>query len=84
MLRALERGFEPAVIVAMPSAIIVLVFADAVANELVRFAFVYMIYFGASCAIRERRHLRVAVLLDAVGPGARRWPLAVAEGVSLL
>ena len=94
-LRALERWFEPTVIVATLAAIIVLVFADvvarfafstsiAVANELARFAFVYMIYFGVSYAIRERRHMRVTVLLDAVGPRARRWLLALAELVFLL
>lgn len=93
--RALERWFEPTVIVACLAAIVVLVFADvvarfafstsiAVANEIARFAFVYMIYFGVSYAIRERRHMRVTVLLDAVSPAARRWLLALAEGVFLV
>ena len=59
----------------MLAAIILLVFADviarfafstsiAVANEMARFCFVYMIYFGVSYAIRERRHMRVTVVLD--------------------
>lgn len=94
MLRAAEKWFEPAVIVAMLAAIIALVFADviarfafatsiAVANELARFCFVYMIYFGVSYAIRERRHMRVTVLLDLMPPGLRRWTFALAEAVFL-
>lgn len=94
MLRHLEKWFEPAVIVTMLSAIIALVFADviarfafstsiAVANELARFCFVYMIYFGVSYAIRERRHMRVTVILDMLPEGLRRWVFALAELIFL-
>lgn len=90
MLRAIEKHFEPAVIVATLAAIVALVFADvvarfafqtsiAVANELARLCFVYMIYFGVSYAIRERRHMRVTVLVDALPAGGRRLLLALAE-----
>lgn len=93
-LRLLEKYFEPVVIVLALAAIIVLVFADGVArfafstsiapaNEAVRLAFVYMIYFGVSYALRERRHMRVTLVLDAVSPGARRLLLALAEAVFL-
>lgn len=94
-MRALEKWFEPAVIVFMLGAIIVLVFADviarfafstsiAVANELARFCFVYMIYFGVSYAIRERRHMRVTVVLDLLPESLRRWTFALAEMVFLI
>ena len=94
MLRMLEKWFEPVVIVGMLGAIIALVFADvvarfafstsiAVANELARFCFVYMIYFGVSYAIRERRHMRVTVVLDALPRPVRRWVFALAEAVFL-
>lgn len=94
-MRAVEKWFEPTVIVAMLGAIIVLVFADviarfafatsiAVANEMARFCFVYMIYFGVSYAIRERRHMRVTVLLDALPALWRRWAFAAAEIVFLI
>lgn len=94
-MRAVEKWFEPTVIVAMLGAIIALVFADvvarfafatsiAIANEMARFCFVYMIYFGVSYAIRERRHMRVTVLLDALPPGLRRWVFATAELVFLI
>ena len=63
-MRALEKWFEPTVIVGMLSAIVLLVFADvvarfafstsiAVANELARFCFVYMIYFGVSYRLQS-------------------------------
>ncbi len=95
MLRAVEKWFEPVVIVTMLSAIIALVFADviarfafstsvAVANEMARFCFVYMIYFGVSYAIRERRHMRVTVILDALPRFLRRWVFACAEAVFLV
>ncbi|NBB83540.1 MAG: TRAP transporter small permease subunit [Alphaproteobacteria bacterium] len=94
-MRAVEKWFEPTVIVAMLGAIIALVFADvvarfafatsiAIANEMARFCFVYMIYFGVSYAIRERRHMRVTVLLDALPPALRRWVFATAELVFLI
>lgn len=91
----MERYFEPAVIVLALGAIIVLVFADVVArfalstsiapaNEMARLAFVYTIYFGVSYAIRERRHMRVTLLLNSVPPAARRILLALAESVFLI
>ncbi|MZR14550.1 TRAP transporter small permease subunit [Maritimibacter sp. DP07] len=94
-MRTLEKWFEPAVIVTMLGAIIVLVFADvvarfafstsvAVANEMARFCFVYMIYFGVSYAIRERRHMRVTVILDGLPRAWRRWTFALAEAVFLI
>lgn len=94
-MRLFEKWFEPAVIVAMLSAIILLVFADviarfafstsiAVANELARFCFVYMIYFGVSYAIRERRHMRVTVVLEMLPEGLRRWVFALAELIFLI
>ncbi|MFY2822339.1 TRAP transporter small permease [Ruegeria sp. MALMAid1280] len=94
-MRHLEKWLEPTVIVIMLGAIIILVFADviarfafstsiAVANELARFCFVYMIYFGVSYAIRERRHMRVTVILDMLPDGLRRWVFALAELVFLV
>lgn len=94
-MRALEKWFEPVVIVSMLGAIIIAVFADviarfafstsvSVANELARFCFVYMIYFGVSYAIRERRHMRVTVILDMLPDGMRRWVFALAELVFLI
>lgn len=93
--RHVEKYFEPVVIVFMLGAIIVLVFADVVArfafstsiapaNEMARVAFVYMIYFGVSYAIRDRRHMRVTLLLDKQSPFGRRVMLGLAETVFLV
>lgn len=93
-LRLAERYFEPIIIVASLGVVIVLLFADVVARfafqtsvpwagEVARFAFVYMIYFGISYAIREKRHLRVTILVDAVPTALRRWIMAFAEAVFL-
>lgn len=94
-LRLLERYFEPTVIVFSLAVVIALLFADVVARfafqtsvrwagEVARFAFVYMIYFGISYAIRERRHLRVTLLVDAVPVRLRRWVMTVSEAVFLV
>lgn len=94
-LRVLERFFEPTIIVFSLAVVIILLFADVVARfafqtsvqwagEVARFAFVYMIYFGISYAIRERRHLRVTLLVDAVSVGLRRWIMAASEAVFLV
>lgn len=94
-LRVLERFFEPTIIVFSLAVVIILLFADVVARfafqtsvqwagEVARFAFVYMIYFGISYAIRERRHLRVTLLVDAVSVGLRRWIMTASEAVFLV
>ncbi|WP_235191420.1 TRAP transporter small permease [Palleronia rufa] len=94
MFSKLERYFEPAVIVTTLGVIVVLVFADVVARfafstsiafagEVARLSFVYMIYFGVSYAIRDRRHMRVTVLLDLAPPELRRVLMLAAEAVFL-
>lgn len=94
MLRAVERHFEPVVIVSALSVVIAMVFADVIARfafstsiafagEVARLAFVYMIYFGVAYAIRERRHMRVTFLVDAAPPRLRRALLTLAEVVFL-
>jgi len=93
-MRLLEKWFEPAIIVAMLGAIIAFVFADviarfafstsvAVANELARFCFVYMIYFGVSYGIRERRHMRVTLFVDMLPEAGRRRAFILSELVFL-
>lgn len=93
-LRLAERYFEPTVIVGSLGVVVALLFADVVARfafqtsvpwagEVARFAFVYMVYFGISYAIREHRHLRVTLVVDALPAGLRRAVRALAEGVFL-
>ncbi len=93
-LRLIETYLEPVIIVACLGVVIVLLFADVVARfafqtsifwagEVARFAFVYMIYFGISYAIREKRHLRVTLLVEQASPRVQRGLLALAELVFL-
>jgi len=94
-LARIERHFEPVVIVTALGLVIVLVFADVVARfafatsiswagEVARLAFVYMIYFGVAYAIRDRRHMRVTVLLDLAPDRLRRVMMLAAETVFLV
>ncbi len=95
MLKALDKWFEPVVMVGTLSVIIVFVFADviarfafstsiAVANEIARFSFVYMIYFGVSYAIRQRRHMRMTYFLEKLPFAQRKLTFALAEVVFLI
>lgn len=37
-------------------------------EEIVRYAFIYLVWIGASAAVRERAHIRIDVLLAYLGP----------------
>ncbi|WP_281544497.1 TRAP transporter small permease [Grimontia sp. SpTr1] len=95
MFRALEKYFEPTVIVASLLTIIIMVFADViarfafstsivVANEIARICFVYLIYFGISYAIREHRHMRVTFFVDKFPAKFKRMILLVSESIFLI
>ncbi|MFD2178045.1 TRAP transporter small permease [Veronia pacifica] len=95
MLRTIEKYFEPTVIVICLTAIMFLVFADviarfafstsiAIANELARISFVYLIYFGISYAIREHRHMRVTYFVDKLPATLKRFALVISESIFLL
>ncbi|EOD78196.1 C4-dicarboxylate transport system (permease small protein) [Grimontia indica] len=95
MFRALEKYFEPTVIVASLLTIIIMVFADViarfafstsivVANEIARICFVYLIYFGISYAIREHRHMRVTFFIDKFPAKFKRMILLVSESIFLI
>ncbi|WP_366658391.1 TRAP transporter small permease [Fodinicurvata sp. EGI_FJ10296] len=95
LLRLIEQYFEPVIIVTSLGLVITLLFADVVARfafqtsvfwagEVASFAFVYMIYFGISYAIREKRHLRVTMLVEMAPPLVQRALLALAEVVFLV
>lgn len=94
-LRLIEQYLEPVIIVTSLAVVIVLLFADVIARfafqtsifwagEVARFAFVYMIYFGISYAIREKRHLRVTLIVERAPPFLQRALLALAEAIFLL
>lgn len=92
--RKFERNFEPVVIVAMLAMVITMVFINVFmrfafkssiseANEIAQFAFVYMIYFGIAYAIREKRHLRVTLVVNALPAKLRFMTGLFAEFVFL-
>lgn len=37
-------------------------------EEIVRYAFIYLVWIGAAAAVRERAHIRIDVLFTVVGP----------------
>jgi len=40
-------------------------------EEIVRYAFIYLVWIGAAAAIRERGHIRIDVLMQYAGPRAK-------------
>ncbi|WP_191600043.1 TRAP transporter small permease [Marinomonas algicola] len=74
LLRKLDENFEPALIIASVSLIVILIFTNVIlrlfdttlpwAGELSRYLFVWMVYLGISYGVKKKRHLRVSVLFD--------------------
>jgi TRAP-type C4-dicarboxylate transport system permease small subunit len=42
-------------------------------EEAARIAFIWVVFLGASVGVRRGLHFRFTLLLDAMGPGVRRW-----------
>ena len=40
-------------------------------EEMVRYSFIYLAWIGAAAAVRERAHIRIDVLMHALGPRAK-------------
>lgn len=40
-------------------------------EELVRYAFIYLVWIGAAAAVRERAHIRIDVVIHYLGPRAK-------------
>lgn len=40
-------------------------------EEVVRYAFIYLVWIGAASAVRERAHIRIDVVMHYVGPRAK-------------
>ena len=40
-------------------------------EEIVRYAFIYLVWIGAASAVRERAHIRIDVLFNYVGPRSK-------------
>lgn len=73
-LKFLNKRFEEILVVIITSIMIIILFSQVVfryvinvsipwAEETASFLMVYLCYFGASLAVRERRHLKVDIIL---------------------
>lgn len=81
LFRLLEKYFEPVLIVALVSGMTALIGVQIVlrlfgaalpeAEEIARYLFVWAMYLSISYAIREQRHIRIAVLVDRLPAAAR-------------
>jgi TRAP-type C4-dicarboxylate transport system permease small subunit len=49
----------------------VLNFSSAWGEEAARYAFIYLGWIGAACAVRERAHIRFDIVLQRLGPRAK-------------
>ncbi|MEP3438051.1 MAG: TRAP transporter small permease [Hoeflea sp.] len=46
-------------------------FSSIWGEELVRYAFIYLVWIGAAAAVRERAHIRIDVVMHYLGPRAK-------------
>ena len=83
LMKRLMGGFFEAAGILLVAVIVVVVFAQVLARyvfhyplpwgeEVVRFAFVYLIFVGAVVGMKNRAHLNIDFLLVALPPRARR------------
>jgi len=74
ILKFLNKRFEEILVVIITSIMIIILFSQVIfrymmnipipwAEEMASFLMVYLCYFGASLAVRERRHLKVDIIL---------------------
>ncbi len=83
ILKWLDANIEKVIIVLVTVAMIAMLTLQVVSRyafnrsiswgeELSIFAMVWLAYFGASYAVRQRRHIRITILTDAISPKARK------------
>ena len=81
-LRALDRNaerwallvFYVLLVVTMAVEVIrreVFAYSSIWGEEVVRYAFIYLVWIGAAAAVRERGHIRIDVLMHYLGPRAK-------------
>lgn len=79
MLKALDRNaerwallvFYTLLVVTMAVEVIrreVFAYSSIWGEEIVRYAFIYLVWIGAAAAVRERAHIRIDVLFNYIGP----------------
>lgn len=82
MLRALDRNAERWALLLFYTVLVVTMAVEVVrrevfsyssiwGEEVVRYAFIYLVWIGAASAVRERAHIRIDVLFHYVGPRVR-------------
>jgi len=57
----------------------VLNYSSAWGEEAARYAFIYLGWIGAACAVRERAHIRFDIIIGRVGPRAKACLYIIAE-----
>ena len=74
-LRLLDENFERWLMFALYSHIVAIVFVEVIrrfvfsyssiwAEETARYAFIYLVWLGASAAIRDRSHIRIDIIFQ--------------------
>lgn len=79
LLRALDKNAERWALLVFYVMLVATMFIEVLRRELfsyssiwgeeiVRYAFIYLVWFGAAAAVKERGHIRIDVILEYVGP----------------
>lgn len=94
LISFLDKKFEPILIVTAISLMTAIIIGQIIlrlfgtsfiwAEELARYLFVWAIYLSISYAIRDDRHIRITVLVDAMPPPLRLLSLVFADIIFMI
>lgn len=95
ILRAIDKNGERYLLLPLYALIVSTIFIEVVrrsvlsyssiwAEEIARYAFIYIAYIGASAAIKERAHIRIDVLLNLFSPRMKSIAFIFGDIVTLI
>lgn len=90
ILRILDENFERWLMFALYSHIVAIVFTEVIrrfvfsyssiwAEETARYAFIYLVWLGASAAIKDRSHIRIDIIFKFISNRAKSYLYIVGE-----
>jgi len=94
-LRLLDENFERWLMFALYSHIVAIVFVEVIrrfvfsyssiwAEETARYAFIYLVWLGASAAIRDRSHIRIDIIFQFLSEKKKAYFYIVGEVITFV
>ncbi|MEK9572159.1 MAG: TRAP transporter small permease subunit, partial [Paracoccaceae bacterium] len=95
ILKVLDESFERWLMFALYSHIVAIVFIEVIrrfifsyssiwAEETARYAFIYLVWLGASAAIKDRSHIRIDIIFKFISDRSKAYLYIVGELATLM